>query len=113
MFIRLAKRAQTTAEYAIVIALVIGAVVAMQVYVRRGLQGRVREVVDHTGAGGSVGDAELKFSGSQYEPYYLTSDATSTQQASATETLQEKGAVARTSQATSTAARTQTITSPD
>ena len=44
--LRFNKRAQSTAEYAIVIALVIGAVVAMQVYVRRGLQARMKGAVD-------------------------------------------------------------------
>ncbi len=34
------KRAQSTAEYAILIALVVGAVVAMQTYVKRGIQAR-------------------------------------------------------------------------
>ena len=31
------NKAQSTAEYAIVLALVVGAVVAMQIYVKRGL----------------------------------------------------------------------------
>ncbi len=44
---RLNRKAQSTAEYAIVIALVIGAVMAMQVYVRRGLQGRMKGSVDN------------------------------------------------------------------
>jgi len=35
------KKAQSTAEYAILLALIIGAAMAMQVYVKRGLQGRV------------------------------------------------------------------------
>ncbi len=34
------KKAQSTAEYAILIALVVGAVVAMQTYVKRGIQAR-------------------------------------------------------------------------
>jgi hypothetical protein len=46
IMLRFDKRAQSTAEYAIVIALVIGAVVAMQVYVRRGLQARMKGAVD-------------------------------------------------------------------
>ncbi|MBF0122637.1 MAG: hypothetical protein HQL21_04405 [Candidatus Omnitrophica bacterium] len=63
------KKAQNTAEYAILIALVIGAVVAMQTYAQRALQGRIRDasvyMKDQTsGLGGSTG---------QYEPYYLCS----------------------------------------
>jgi hypothetical protein len=66
------KRAQNTAEYAILIALVIGGVVAMQTYAQRTLQGRIR-------------DAAVKFKDEtnmigntlQYEPYY-TNTATDT-----------------------------------
>ena len=46
---RLGKIGQSTAEYAIVFALVVGLAMAIQTYVKRGLQGRVREVVDYTG----------------------------------------------------------------
>lgn len=44
---RIAKtRGQSTAEYAIVIALVVGALVVMQVYVKRGVQGRFKDTTD-------------------------------------------------------------------
>lgn len=60
------KKAQNTAEYAILIALVIGAVVAMQTYAQRALQGRMRDaslqLVDQTSNLGTT---------AQYEPYYL------------------------------------------
>lgn len=65
-----AKKAQSTAEYAIVIALVIGAAIAMQVYVRRGMQGGIKFATD-----------KLKSSDDgvgQYEPYYMQSETTST-----------------------------------
>ena len=39
----LIKKAQNTAEYAILIVLVVGAVIAMQTYVKRGWQGRVKD----------------------------------------------------------------------
>jgi hypothetical protein len=78
MFHRLNKKAQTTAEYAILIAIVVGALVGMQIYVRRGLQGRIRNVVDQgatlstAGAGGASGyTATVNFTGEQFEPYYL------------------------------------------
>jgi len=67
------KRAQTTAEYAVLIAIVVGAVVAMQVYVRRGIQGRIKNVVDHVGTGANVGGSALTLTGEQYEPYYSDS----------------------------------------
>lgn len=40
------RKAQSTAEYAIIIAIVVGAAVAMQVYVKRGLQGRIAASTD-------------------------------------------------------------------
>lgn len=64
------KKAQSTAEYAIVIALVLGAAIAMQIYVRRGMQGGLKFVTD-----------KLKSSDSgagQYEPYYLMSETETT-----------------------------------
>ncbi|MDD4953387.1 MAG: hypothetical protein PHG40_00585 [Candidatus Omnitrophica bacterium] len=84
---RLGKKAQSTAEYAIIIALVIAAVVAMQVYVRRGIQGRVRDVVDHTGAGGDVGGENLSFSSGQYEPYYNQTTGSTSQKSQNTESV--------------------------
>ena len=42
------RKGQSTAEYAIVIGLVIAAAVAMQVYVKRGIQGRIRDAVNYT-----------------------------------------------------------------
>jgi hypothetical protein len=40
------RKGQNTAEYAILIALVIAAAVAMQTYVKRGMQGRVHDASD-------------------------------------------------------------------
>lgn len=37
------KKAQSTAEYAILIGLVVAAVIAMQTYVKRGFQGRMKD----------------------------------------------------------------------
>lgn len=64
------KKAQNTAEYAILIALVVGAVVAMQTYAQRALQGRLRDasvkfVSQTSSIGGTI----------QYEPYYLNQRA--------------------------------------
>ncbi len=58
------KRGQNTAEYAILIGLVIAAAIAMQTYVKRGLQGGIKFAVDKAGKSGGQG---------QYEPYYLES----------------------------------------
>lgn len=60
------KKAQSTLEYAIVIFAIVAALLAMQVYVRRGLQGKLRSSSD-------------ELSVQQYEPGRTTSDITVTQ----------------------------------
>ncbi len=107
MFKRWGKKAQTTAEYAILIALVVGAVVAMQVYVKRGLHGRIRDAVDHTGTGGEIAGEAFTFSSDQYEPYYLSSTANTNQQATSNENEAQGGSVSRTSTTTTTGQRNQ------
>ncbi len=66
--LRLLRKGQSTAEYAIVIGLVIGAAVAMQIYVKRGLQAKMKQAVDYNdpAAGHILGGL------SQYEPEYMT-----------------------------------------
>jgi len=93
MLSRLNKRAQSTAEYAILIAIVIGAAVGMQVYVKRGLQGRVHDAVGYVE--GNAGGATL-FTGNQYEPYYSTSAMTSTRDASVRDGMAAGGVVTKT-----------------
>ncbi|MCX5693760.1 MAG: hypothetical protein NT014_01300 [Candidatus Omnitrophica bacterium] len=67
--LRQLKKGQSTAEYAIVIGLVIAAAVAMQVYVKRGIQGKMKNAVDYN-------DPEAAKIGigadTQYEPNYQT-----------------------------------------
>lgn len=73
------KKAQNTMEYALLIALVVGVFSAMQIYVRRGLQARLKGGVD------SLPDVVLSQSGNetsgifgnltQYEPYYTREGA--------------------------------------
>lgn len=77
------KKGQNTAEYAILIALVIGAAVAMQVYVKRGMQGGVKFSVDKIKKGDS--------GTGQYEPYYLQSSYETTQSASKDTVKTEEG----------------------
>ncbi len=63
------KKAQNTAEYAILISLVVAGIIAMQTYAQRALQARVRDASSYlknqTTAMGTT---------TQYEPYYLTTD---------------------------------------
>jgi len=71
---------QSTAEYAIILAVVIGAAVAMQAYVKRGLQAKQKGAVDvFTGVQGTfkeetTGKTATFGKLSQYEPYYAESD---------------------------------------
>lgn len=92
MFRKLSKRAQTTAEYAILIAIVVGAVVAMQIYVKRGIQGRVRNVVDYVENPEAAKGVSATFNGEQYEPYYATSEMTSSRKTAITDEAQAGGA---------------------
>jgi uncharacterized protein (UPF0333 family) len=63
------KKAQQTAEYALLISLVVAAVIAMQTYAQRTIQARIRDasqyLTSQTSAMGST---------NQYEPYYLDTD---------------------------------------
>ncbi len=43
------KKGQSTLEYAILIVVVIGALLSIQVYVKRGVQGRFKEATDDIG----------------------------------------------------------------
>lgn len=68
MFIYLNKKAQSTAEYVIVLGLIVAAVLAMQTYVKKGLQGRMKDATDYVGSEG-----QGVFVTKQYDPYYLKS----------------------------------------
>lgn len=73
------SKAQSTAEYAIILAVVVGAAIAMQTYVKRGLQARQKAGTDaFTGINatfaGINGTSSATFGPlAQYEPYYLES----------------------------------------
>ena len=76
------KKAQNTAEYALLIALVVAAAVAMQTYVQRALQARMRDAsVYLTNQTSDMGTTL------QYEPYYLESNYVNDRFEQATETL--------------------------
>ena len=69
MFKRLLKnkKAQQTAEYALLISLVIAAVVAMQTYAQRSLQARIKSAGNYL----ATKTSKLGDTTEQYEPYYL------------------------------------------
>jgi len=67
------RGAQSTLEYALIVAVVVGGLIAMQVYVKRGLQGKLKESADQLGE--------------QYSPGYTTGDVTVTTTSTTNETL--------------------------
>lgn len=53
------KRGQSTLEYAILIVIVIGALIAIQVYIKRGIQGRLKSATDDIGDQYSPGNTNI------------------------------------------------------
>jgi len=66
--LRRLRKGQSTAEYAIVIGLVIAAAVGMQVYVKRSIQAKIKDAADYNDS-----SASSMLTTSQYEPDYATS----------------------------------------
>ena len=90
------NRGQNTAEYAILIGVIVAAAIAMQVYVRRGIQAHIKDGVDYTM--NVTDDSGNKFfSQKQYEPYYMNTDFTTTQTGTVNEQLQQGGGLLRNS----------------
>ena len=67
------RKAQNTAEYALLIALVVAGVIDMQTYAQRAMQARVHDAAQYMATAGSNSEIGLGNS-TQYEPYYLNSD---------------------------------------
>jgi hypothetical protein len=85
------RRAQNTAEYAIMIVIVIGVFAAMQLYIRRGLQARLKMGADNIPRA-IIGEARICATGlnqdilgnatfTQYEPYYTAKGMQNMEQA--------------------------------
>jgi len=72
------KKAQSTLEYAVIIAVVVAALIAMQAYVKRGLQGKIRSASDDIGE--------------QYSPSRTTSNQTINSHVESTENVTLGGA---------------------
>ena len=49
MFLYLNRKGQSTLEYAVVIAIIVAGLIAMQAYIKRGVQGRLRQASDDIG----------------------------------------------------------------
>jgi hypothetical protein len=97
----LRKKGQNIAEYVILVALIIAAAAAMQVYLRRGLQGRMADAVDFNvgldmvGTGNNT-SAILEFTTKQYEPYYQKSAANVTSDMGYSDKIAARSAINRT-----------------
>jgi uncharacterized protein (UPF0333 family) len=71
--LRAKKKAQSTLEYAILIGVLVAALIAMQVYLKRGYQGKLREGADQMGE--------------QFSPQHTTYNYTTNSFTNSTETL--------------------------
>jgi Flp pilus assembly pilin Flp len=63
------RKAQNTAEYALLIALVVAGVIAMQTYAQRALQARVHDASNYMAT-----QTSTLGTNQQYEPYYQQSN---------------------------------------
>ncbi|MCX5698286.1 MAG: hypothetical protein NTX01_01105 [Candidatus Omnitrophica bacterium] len=90
--LRLKKTGQSTAEYAIVIGLVLAAVIGMQVYVKRGIQAKIKGYVDKKPMGVD-GKESAMFVTDQYEPNYASSNMDTNRTANETIQTNEDGEV--------------------
>ena len=68
---------QSTVEYAVLAAVVVGACLVMQIYMKRGVSGKLREGTDRVGE--------------QFTPYSATHDLTQTFKGTRTETTKNTG----------------------
>lgn len=73
MFIYFHKKGQSTLEYGVIIAVIVAALVAMQTYVKRGIQGKMRQSADDIGE--------------QFSPGYTTGHSATTTSVSSSETV--------------------------
>ena len=101
MLIKL-KRAQSTAEYAILISVIVGAALAMQVYIKRSLQAKMHDagIVLRETSGDITGEGVVLGTTKQYEPYYAEqrlSDVDRDTTVSNSSTTSDGGALAKTS----------------
>lgn len=104
MFNLRGKLGQSTAEYAVVLSLVVAAVIAMQVYVKRGMQGRLKSGTDTLNMPESEITLALDGTNSitaniaslrQYEPYYLESSYSTYSENIEQETIASDGSISK------------------
>ena len=106
------KKAQNTAEYALLIALVIAGVVAMQTYAQRSLQARMRDAAHYMTAQNVNGD-NMTRGMDQYEPNYVNKDTTVTTEKESVKRQAEGTTAATSSTNTSTQGNEETTYNTD
>ncbi len=77
LFTHNGQKGQGLAEYALIFSIVLTALLAMQVYIKRGLQGKYKDAADEIifSLRETKGDSNLPL---QYEPHYGASKITTT-----------------------------------
>jgi len=101
------KRAQSTAEYAILIGLVVAALVGMQIYIRRGLNAKIKDGVDVYTDNAIAGNKSV-FHSTQYEPYYSNQTVHTTSGQTEGDNMLDTGVFTRISNATTNRTTNQT-----
>jgi Flp pilus assembly pilin Flp len=64
-------KGQSTLEYALIIAVVVAGLLAMQIYMKRGVQGKLRESIDEIGEQYSAGNVTAKYTTQQLGPIVI------------------------------------------
>lgn len=75
---KIKKMGQSTLEYAILVVVVIMALIAIQAYLKRGIQGRMRDSADQIGEQFAPGDTTYNFTTKTYSKTNETQDAWTT-----------------------------------
>lgn len=89
MFIYLnKKKGQSVSDFVITLGVVVGALVAMQTFIGRGLKGRMRDATNYVD--NPAGQPNI-FTGQQYEPYYLESHFDTSSSSTDTEAVASGG----------------------
>ena len=91
------RKGQNTAEYAILIGVIVAAAIAMQIYIRRGMQARIKDAVDFTQTADDDAGNGIFSNLGQYEPYYYQTNFETSSIGESSEEQQQGGGVVRTS----------------
>lgn len=89
--LRLRKnKGQSTVEYAIIIGVIVAALIAMQTYVKRGLQARYHDGIQYL-----EDETNTLGTSTQYEPYYLSSQYDTSRSKTEQEGVSARGQTSR------------------